>query len=349
MEADIALDYDFISAAHGRTVLLLARIRARSGTQPSRTAADGTENSRPVAARNLAVTVTGRARLLRQVSAYREIQEGNQTIYRLEDLRQDERKNLLVQLSIPPHDRLGEAEIARLRFDFDEADGSKLVHRTIEQTVVVKYVSESEAAQQPPDSKVVKADLLFEAMHAREEAKRAAQRHDFQMAVTLLTTAAETIEVANLWDTEVQAEDQELRHEAEEMEREGRAYAAAHPQGRDTSQVPATSPLPTRATETRVAVERNGATPRIVKWKGSSLRLTMDVLRFGRADDNDLCLPDEEVSRYHCQVVREGEHLVLYDLNSRNGTFANGGLVTGPFRLSAGDLVTLGSWLFRFE
>jgi pSer/pThr/pTyr-binding forkhead associated (FHA) protein len=98
-----------------------------------------------------------------------------------------------------------------------------------------------------------------------------------------------------------------------------------------------------------MAIERHGPTPTVMKSKQSLLDLTMNLLRFGRADDNDVVVPEDVVSSYHCQIVREANDPFLYDLNSRNGTFANGGLVMGRFRLSVGDVITIGSWLFRFE
>jgi pSer/pThr/pTyr-binding forkhead associated (FHA) protein len=72
-------------------------------------------------------------------------------------------------------------------------------------------------------------------------------------------------------------------------------------------------------------------------------------VRIGRAEDNDVVIPEEEVSRYHCQIVRDGDSLVLHDLDSTNGLFANGGKVEKRFRLHVGDVVTIGSWLFMFE
>jgi pSer/pThr/pTyr-binding forkhead associated (FHA) protein len=73
------------------------------------------------------------------------------------------------------------------------------------------------------------------------------------------------------------------------------------------------------------------------------------LLRIGRAEDNDIVIPEEGVSKYHCQIVRDGDNLFLVDLNSTNGTFANAGLVEGRFRLSVHDVATVGSWLFMFQ
>jgi hypothetical protein len=47
--------------------------------------------------------------------------------------------------------------------------------------------------------------------------------------------------------------------------------------------------------------------------------------RLGREPDNDVMVPgDLQVSRHHAEIRREGGHFVLYDLNSRNGTFVDG-------------------------
>ncbi len=48
-------------------------------------------------------------------------------------------------------------------------------------------------------------------------------------------------------------------------------------------------------------------------------------LTIGRHPDNDIVIPDMlAVSRYHAQVIPEGDGFVLYDRNSANGTVVNG-------------------------
>ena len=101
--------------------------------------------------------------------------------------------------------------------------------------------------------------------------------------------------------------------------------------------------------ESRQAIERKGETPTQIKWQDQMLELTMDTLRLGRGSDNDIVIPEDAVSKYHCQLVREGDDLYLENLNSTNGTFANRGRVMNRFRLSVGDVMTVGSWLFRFQ
>lgn len=72
------------------------------------------------------------------------------------------------------------------------------------------------------------------------------------------------------------------------------------------------------------------------------LNLDRPVVTLGRSASSELVLADYLVSRRHAQVRRKGDTVTLYDLNSTNGTLVNGQRITGPFRLRAGDVVTLG-------
>jgi hypothetical protein len=65
------------------------------------------------------------------------------------------------------------------------------------------------------------------------------------------------------------------------------------------------------------------------------------VLTFGRAPDNHIVLTDRECSRHHCYIEKVEQGCKLVDLESRNGTKAN-----GQFRnqqlLRTNDLITIG-------
>lgn len=71
----------------------------------------------------------------------------------------------------------------------------------------------------------------------------------------------------------------------------------------------------------------------------------MDVVRLGRAADNDVVLSSKNVSRYHAQLRWVDSGWLLYDLSSTNGTWldderlASGtpALVRGGSRLRLGD------------
>ena len=69
--------------------------------------------------------------------------------------------------------------------------------------------------------------------------------------------------------------------------------------------------------------------------------LSRPVTAIGRQEDNDVALPDRWISRHHAEVRREGHRYVLYDLDSKNGSFLNGKAVTDPQPLENGDRIQL--------
>lgn len=75
-----------------------------------------------------------------------------------------------------------------------------------------------------------------------------------------------------------------------------------------------------------------------------SIDLSHDVLRIGRAKDNDLALFSDSfpsVSGHHAQLTWRADELWVEDLGSRNGTVVNGESVQEA-RLKAGDVLRLG-------
>lgn len=73
-------------------------------------------------------------------------------------------------------------------------------------------------------------------------------------------------------------------------------------------------------------------------------------LRLGRDEDNDICLPDKTVHRYHAAIHRtdDAEYLIT-DLSSAggNGVLVNG-LRVGETRLQDGDIIDLGQTRLKF-
>src|SRR4051812_28388943 len=69
----------------------------------------------------------------------------------------------------------------------------------------------------------------------------------------------------------------------------------------------------------------------------------------GRGTTASVRLADREVSRKHSQIDREGDHFVLRDLGSSNGTFLNGRRIEGPERLADGDEVVIGTSKMEFR
>ncbi len=73
-------------------------------------------------------------------------------------------------------------------------------------------------------------------------------------------------------------------------------------------------------------------------------------IRLGRASDNDLTLPDQEISQHHAEVVHEnGEHK-LRDLGSKNHTFVHGRKLSEDetYTLKSGDVFVMGGFHIEF-
>jgi len=94
------------------------------------------------------------------------------------------------------------------------------------------------------------------------------------------------------------------------------------------------------------SIERKGSAPRSIEWRGGQLDLRGTEIRIGTAEDNDISLKGGLVENYHCRLERRGRDWYLIDL-SQNGTIANSGKISGPFRLSEGDTIRLGKVLLR--
>ncbi len=77
----------------------------------------------------------------------------------------------------------------------------------------------------------------------------------------------------------------------------------------------------------------------------------VDEIRVGRNPDNDLCLLDASVSRYHARVSHEGGRSFLTDLGSSNGTKLGGKRLATPVphEISTGDLIEIGSTRLMFQ
>jgi pSer/pThr/pTyr-binding forkhead associated (FHA) protein len=82
---------------------------------------------------------------------------------------------------------------------------------------------------------------------------------------------------------------------------------------------------------------------------GQRLSIRTPVVNIGRADYNDLVLPDESVSTAHAKLQRREGVWVLVDLDSTNGSFVDGERVKGEAAIPPGATVRLGDVALVFE
>lgn len=70
--------------------------------------------------------------------------------------------------------------------------------------------------------------------------------------------------------------------------------------------------------------------------------LTEAAMSLGRSPDNEIAIPDPEVSRRHARISFSGGLYQIEDSGSTNGSFVNGRRVQGTVILQHGDILQLG-------
>jgi pSer/pThr/pTyr-binding forkhead associated (FHA) protein len=83
--------------------------------------------------------------------------------------------------------------------------------------------------------------------------------------------------------------------------------------------------------------------------RGRRLPITVATVNIGRADYNDLVIPDPSVSTTHAKLQRKDDVWVLSDLGSTNGTYVEGEPVTGETALTPGTTLRFGDVAALFE
>jgi len=63
-------------------------------------------------------------------------------------------------------------------------------------------------------------------------------------------------------------------------------------------------------------------------YKGKSFDINDNAVSIGRLPDNDIQIQDKTVSRRHLIVRREGDKFIIRDLNSKNGTYVKGKILS---------------------
>ncbi|MGH9601271.1 MAG: FHA domain-containing protein [Terriglobales bacterium] len=73
------------------------------------------------------------------------------------------------------------------------------------------------------------------------------------------------------------------------------------------------------------------------------------VASIGRLPDNLIHIDNLAVSGHHARVFYDGDHYVIEDHGSTNGTFVNKQRITGKVELSDGDEIAIGKHTVRFK
>jgi signal transduction histidine kinase len=79
-----------------------------------------------------------------------------------------------------------------------------------------------------------------------------------------------------------------------------------------------------------------------------SFSLTPRTYTIGRARQNDICLPEPSVSKFHARLVHEGGRFAIEDQGSLHGIYVNAAKVPRAV-LSSGDVVQLGNLTLKYS
>lgn len=110
-----------------------------------------------------------------------------------------------------------------------------------------------------------------------------------------------------------------------------------------TAPQPVAAPRPSVGDALASLMVRSGA------LKGQRFPIKVPVVNVGRADYNDICIPEESISTTHAKLQRREGIWVLVDLESTNGTMVDGESVTGEVPLAPGALIRFGDVQVIFE
>ena len=79
-----------------------------------------------------------------------------------------------------------------------------------------------------------------------------------------------------------------------------------------------------------------------------SYPLLFERTRIGRNRDNDIVIDSDRASRYHAEIVRNGDRVTILDHASRNGVWLNGWRVSSSAEMRLGDSIRIGKQEFTF-
>ncbi len=86
-----------------------------------------------------------------------------------------------------------------------------------------------------------------------------------------------------------------------------------------------------------------------IKGFNTGLKFSLqDYTKIGRSEENDICIPDASVSRFHAEIRKKQLHYVIYDLESKNGVIVNGKIVKESVLLK-NDEIKIGTTVFLYD
>jgi len=85
------------------------------------------------------------------------------------------------------------------------------------------------------------------------------------------------------------------------------------------------------------------------KLSGRIYELNIETTSVGRGEQNTLVIHDSTVSARHCEILVNGNEVIVRDLDSHNGTFVDGVRLNKQSQAKSGQTVRFGSVEARLE
>ncbi len=333
-----------------------------------------------VVGQNLTATLelTPHIRFVNQLNAYPQHSDGAQFTFRMGDVFGDEVKALLLEISLATIHEVGRIQIGKLRFEYDELDNGETRHHSVEMPVMLTISDQPQDHILEVNPEVGRSVLLLRAAQARRNAVQAADKGEFHTAAKVLRDAAHAIGESQIINPNLQEEQNALIQQAASMEKGDENYQynrktmatqafytmnSRHEdtvtlRGRENDRK--SSPSDPKAPSSAINLDdvanvanaaapppiniarQPGVTPSHLTLQGQTIALTGDLIRIGRAKQNEIVLTVKGVSRFHCQIKRVADRLMLEDLGSTNGTLIASLQIKEPHALSVGDVVYVG-------
>lgn len=82
--------------------------------------------------------------------------------------------------------------------------------------------------------------------------------------------------------------------------------------------------------------------------KGKRYRFSSHRVQVGKAENNDIVIPDDTVSRHHFEVIRDTRGFLVRDLESTNGTLLDGAQIREAY-IRPGSIVAAGGARLKFS
>lgn len=313
-----------------------------------------------VVGQNLTLTITPAPNMTinQQLNAYTFETFNNSQRYRLGDIFAKEVKALLLSMNIPPLAN-GTHQVATLTFEFDELLADSTEHRIIELPVTLTIGANNAIV---PHHEVQTQILLLQAAQARRDAIISADKRQFQAGSVLLKQVADALAAYENLDPRIAEEKHALLAQAKQLSANTyNAYSrksmhtqaiyamtnrydetqhfrlreeAKHDQGNSGG-------LPRHSLDSAsIHIDKDtDQTPTHVTWRDQMFVLKGELIRIGRASENEISLEIRGISRFHCQIRRDGARLLLEDLGSTNGTILGGERLTQAHVLRVGDVI----------